>query len=144
MKGYGIKADDLVHLMMDKQNGDAEDENSESSGDERHPSQVAKMSASAALKPTSGASSENTKGALTRIILWFTDDLRLHDNYVVNWAMLFEEKKEILPVFCFDPRIYDEKQSQTKWTTRRTGRARAKFMLETVACLRNNLKAIGS
>jgi len=44
----------------------------------------------------------------TRIILWLRNDLRLHDNYVINWAMKYQtQNKEILPVFCFDPRIYN-------------------------------------
>jgi len=45
-----------------------------------------------------------------RIILWLRNDLRLHDNYALNWAIKFNKKnateKQILPVFCFDPRIY--------------------------------------
>jgi deoxyribodipyrimidine photo-lyase len=43
-----------------------------------------------------------------RVILWLRNDLRLHDNPVMNWAAKQKvEMKEVLPVYCFDPRFYD-------------------------------------
>lgn len=86
----------------------------------------------------------------TRIILWLRNDLRLHDNYALNWAVQYGQgtssaaKKEILPVFCFDPRIYQQERSQTKYGTRKTGIIRSRFQQESVQCLRDNLKSIGS
>ena len=73
------------------------------------------------------AGSSASKGK-TRIILWLRNDLRLHDNYIMNWAMQAKHAdKEIIPVYCFDPRYYDENKSQTKYGTRKTGIVRAKF-----------------
>ena len=66
--------------------------------------------------------------AATRIILWLRNDLRLHDNYVMNWAMEQQgQGKEVLPVYCFDPRYFSEKESQTVYGTRKTGIIRARF-----------------
>ena len=74
---------------------------------------------------------------MTRIILWFRNDLRLHDNYIINYAMnMKSSNKEIIPVYCFDPRIFN---STTKYNTRKTGIVRANFILQSVLNLRNNL-----
>ena len=58
-----------------------------------------------------------TEMSTSRIILWLRNDLRLHDNYVMKLAMqicqesdLYGEQ-EILPVFCFDGRIYNKGES---------------------------------
>lgn len=81
----------------------------------------------------------------TRIILWLQNDLRLHDNYVMNWAMQWKSKsKEIVPVYCFDPRYYDMEKSQTEYGTRKTGVVRARFQLQSIEALRSNLESIGS
>ena len=60
---------------------------------------------------------EITTPHLTRLIVWLRNDLRLHDNYVLNWAMqykladneeeMIETKKEILIVYCFDEGVYN-------------------------------------
>lgn len=57
--------------------------------------------------------SEGAKGvSQEKVILWLQNDLRLHDNYVMNWAMEnYGKDKEIVPVYCFDPRYYDKEQS---------------------------------
>ena len=83
---------------------------------------------------------------MSRIILWLRNDLRLHDNYALNWAMQYNKtsKKEILPVFCFDPRIYSKTSNQTKWQTQKTGLIRARFQLETIDSLRSSFQKIGS
>lgn len=85
-----------------------------------------------------------------RIILLFRNDLRLHDNYIIKWAMQYQDAAidkqgfEIVPVFCFDPRIYNQKSSKTTYGTRKTGVVRSRFQLETIECFRRDLKAIGS
>ena len=44
-----------------------------------------------------------------RIIVWLRNDLRTTDNYALDWAKNFQAKnKEILPVFCFDPRTFGD------------------------------------
>ena len=78
----------------------------------------------------------------TRIIVWLRQDLRLKDNYALNWAMNFKGKKEIIPVFCYDPRIFFP--GHTKYGTRKTGAVRAQFQNESVEDLRASLQQIGS
>ena len=74
---------------------------------------------------------------MTRIILWLRNDLRIHDNYVLDWALKHPSgKKQILPVYCFDPRFYTK---TTKYDTKKCGKIRTKFMIETVQNLRDNL-----
>jgi deoxyribodipyrimidine photolyase len=62
---------------------------------------------------------------LTRIIVWLRQDLRMKDNYALNWAMNYPGKKEVIPIFCYDPRIYFAGESGTKYGTRKTGAIRA-------------------
>lgn len=90
-----------------------------------------------------------------RIIVWFRNDLRVHDNYLLRAAsdtVLRSSLKnkgeserqvqtEVLPVFCFDPRFYNQ---VTPYNTRKCGFNRTRFMLESVANLRANLRKIGS
>jgi deoxyribodipyrimidine photo-lyase len=74
---------------------------------------------------------------MQNIIFWFRNDLRLHDNE----ALLHAQKAgNVIPVYVFD-------KTQFKTTSlgfKRTGVFRAKFILESVEDLRNNLKKIGS
>lgn len=51
--------------------------------------------------------------------------------------------KEVLPVFCFDPRIFQQ-NSITKYGTVKTGLTRSRFILESVENLRSNLRKINS
>jgi deoxyribodipyrimidine photo-lyase len=94
---------------------------------------------------------QKAKKETLRIIHWFKNDLRLHDNYALNWSIeqiKFKSdtynKTEIVPIYCFDPRIFCLQDSQTKYMTRKTGIARAKFQIESVECLRKNLRKMGS
>ena len=61
---------------------------------------------------------------ITRIIIWVRYDIRLKDNYAFEFALNFKGPKEILPVYCFDPRIYGATESQTKYNTRKQGNLR--------------------
>ena len=91
--------------------------------------------------------SRNYKIEKTRIILWFRNDIRLHDNYIINWAVRYGTRgapKEIIPLFCFDPRFYNEGRSKTDYNTRKVGLIRSKFQLECVKSFRNDLKVVGS
>jgi hypothetical protein len=40
----------------------------------------------------------------TPVILWFRSDLRLHDNEALVRAV--EASDAVIPVYCFDPRIF--------------------------------------
>jgi len=72
---------------------------------------------------------ELQKDGKHRVILWFRNDLRIHDNAVLNWAINQKQKvasKEFIPVFCFDPRFYDD--AVPKYCMdRKTGIIRTRF-----------------
>ncbi len=73
-------------------------------------------------------------------IIWFRNDLRLHDNLVLNQALELIEKKKIdkiLPVFVYDQELFSGKSRQAK--VDRCGSIRRNFIIECVDCLRNNL-----
>ncbi|MBD3750257.1 MAG: DASH family cryptochrome [Sphingobacteriales bacterium] len=71
------------------------------------------------------------------ILVWFRNDLRIHDNEVFLEAV--EKASLIVPVFCFDPRYYVE----TPFKTQKTGSFRAQFILESVADLKVSLQKMG-
>ena len=71
------------------------------------------------------------------ILVWFRKDLRIHDNEILTEAV--RKGGSIIPVYCFDPRQFE----LTSFNTRKTGLIRAKFLLESVADLRNSFRAAG-
>jgi deoxyribodipyrimidine photo-lyase len=71
------------------------------------------------------------------ILVWFRNDLRIHDNEILLEA--FRKADKILPVYCFDPYYFQTNASGNP----KTGSIRARFLLESVADLRKNLCAIG-
>lgn len=74
-----------------------------------------------------------------RAIVWFRQDLRLHDNEAVSTALRMAE--EVIPVFIFDPRVF---LGKTRFGFPKTGKFRTKFILESVEDLRSNLRKLGS
>lgn len=74
-----------------------------------------------------------------RAIVWFRQDLRLHDNEAISTAMRMAE--EVIPVYVFDERVF---KGKTRFGFPKTGAHRARFILESVADLRNNLRRLGS
>jgi deoxyribodipyrimidine photo-lyase len=40
-----------------------------------------------------------------RFIVWFRNDLRIHDNEVISKIANYAASKEVLPIYCFDPRV---------------------------------------
>lgn len=67
-------------------------------------------------------------------LVWFRNDLRVHDN-----TSLFEACKKggkVLAVYCLDPRHFAE----TKYGFKKTEKFRAQFLLETVFELYHSLK----
>ncbi|MGN8057988.1 DASH family cryptochrome [Pedobacter sp. 22163] len=72
-----------------------------------------------------------------KILVWFRNDLRLHDNEMLVEAIA--KSDSILPVYILDRRSFGE----TKYGTLKTGNIRAQFILESVLGLRNSLKQIG-
>jgi deoxyribodipyrimidine photo-lyase len=71
------------------------------------------------------------------ILVWFRNDLRIHDNEILLEAIRKSDK--VLPVYCFDPYYFRKNPSENS----KTGNLRARFLLESVADLRKNLRHIG-
>jgi len=57
-----------------------------------------------------------------RMVLWFRNNLRLRDNYIIKKAIDIEDPKEIIPIFFFDKRFFNQK---TKYGTYKIGAIRA-------------------
>lgn len=75
-----------------------------------------------------------------KVIVWFRQDLRLHDNEALHQAL--EHGHELLPVFVFDERIF---KGKTRWFGfPKTDKYRAKFILECVEDLRESFRQRGS
>lgn len=74
-----------------------------------------------------------------RAIVWFRQDLRLHDNEAIVTALRMAD--EIIPVYVFDERVF---KGQMRFGFPKTGKHRARFVLESVEDLRQNLRALGS
>ncbi len=75
---------------------------------------------------------------MAKIIVWFRNDLRLHDHEPLLRAS--QKTLDILPIYCFDPRQF----APTTLGFPKTDSFRAQFILESVANLRANLQKIGS
>lgn len=73
-------------------------------------------------------------------IVWFRLDLRLHDNEALTEAMTHCDK--IIPVYIFDERVFLGRTRQFGFP--KTGKYRAKFILESVEDLRRSLRKLGS
>ncbi len=72
------------------------------------------------------------------VLVWFRNDLRLHDNEVLTEALLKFDL--IIPVYCFDPRYF----SKNKFNQNNTGINRAIFLRESVAHLKEKLQFLQS
>lgn len=75
---------------------------------------------------------------MTTGILWFTTDLRLHDNEALTTAL--KNNKQIVPVYCLD----QEQFRQEQFGFRRMGARRLQFLQETLLDLDAQLRALGS
>jgi deoxyribodipyrimidine photo-lyase len=71
------------------------------------------------------------------ILVWFRNDLRIHDNEILLEAVRKADK--ILPVYCFDPYYFKKNPSGNP----KTGSLRARFLIESVNDLRKNLQNAG-
>jgi deoxyribodipyrimidine photo-lyase len=74
-----------------------------------------------------------------RAVVWFRQDLRLHDNEALTEAL--READEVIPVYVFDTRVFE---GETKFGFPKTGIHRAKFIIESVQDLRDSIRALGS
>ncbi|VEP15079.1 Cryptochrome DASH [Hyella patelloides LEGE 07179] len=73
-----------------------------------------------------------------KIIIWYRNDLRLHDHEPFYNAI--GEKAQVIPVYCFDLRQF----KTTSFGFPKTGKYRAQFLLESVRDLQNSLQQLDS
>lgn len=67
-----------------------------------------------------------------KALVWFRNDLRIHDNPILNGAMVSDK---VIAVYCFDPQYFENGAFGFK----KTERFRAKFLIESIQNLRKNL-----
>lgn len=70
-------------------------------------------------------------------LVWFRNDLRIKDNEVLAKASM--DSESLLGVYCFDPRHF----KIDRFGFKKTERFRARFLLETIEDLKENLKNQG-
>lgn len=73
-----------------------------------------------------------------RVMIWFRNDLRLHDHAPLHAALAIAS--QLIPIYCFDPRQF----GVTSFGFPKTGSFRAEFLCESVLALRTALRARGS
>ena len=73
-----------------------------------------------------------------RVLIWFRNDLRIHDHEPLYQAA--KRGAHVVPLYCFDPRHF----AQTSFGFPKTGAFRAQFLLEAIADLRQSLRGLGS
>jgi len=71
-------------------------------------------------------------------ILWFRNDLRLHDNEALLKAL--QNNTELIPLYCIDERLF----KKTSLGFRKTEKYRANFLLQSLKNLKKNLQKLGS
>ncbi|MGI0482708.1 DASH family cryptochrome [Geminocystis sp. CENA526] len=76
---------------------------------------------------------------MTRVLVWFRNDLRIHDQAILIQA-LTHNPDIIIPVYCFDDRNFQT----TSFGFPKTGKFRAKFLIEAVTDLKESLQKIDS
>ncbi len=76
--------------------------------------------------------------AAKRILLWYRNDLRLHDHLPLTQALA--DSDSVVPVYCFDDRHF----GQTRFGFAKTGAFRSQFLIESVADLQQSWQAQGS
>lgn len=69
-------------------------------------------------------------------LVWFTNNLRVNDNACLAEAQ--KNNNQIIGVYCLDPRFFKE----TIYGFKKTEKFRAKFLLESIRELKNNLKQL--
>ncbi len=74
-----------------------------------------------------------------RVLVWFRQDLRLHDNEALTDAL--KSGIEVIPIYVFDERVF---KGKTQFDFPKTAKFRAKFILESVEDLRASLRSLGS
>ena len=73
-----------------------------------------------------------------KILLWFRNDLRVHDHEALFKAS--QKTAQVFPLYVLDPRIFLEMPMGFP----KTGNLRTQFLVESLENLRKNLQSIGS
>jgi deoxyribodipyrimidine photo-lyase len=73
----------------------------------------------------------------TTAVVWFRNDLRLHDNEAL--ARAARDAEFVVPVYCFDPRHF----ATTSYGFPKTGSFRAQFIRESVEDIQHSLQKLG-
>ncbi|MEZ4898924.1 MAG: DASH family cryptochrome [Saprospiraceae bacterium] len=76
---------------------------------------------------------------MRRALVWFRQDLRIHDNEAFIDAM--ESADEVFGVYVFDSRTF---RGKTSFGFPKTGAHRARFIIEAVADLKRQFQVLGS
>ena len=76
--------------------------------------------------------------ATKRILIWYRNDLRLHDHEPLTYAL--KQGAIVIPLYCFDDRQF----GQTSFGFPKTGAFRSQFLLESVADLQKSWQSRGS
>ncbi|CAE8632425.1 unnamed protein product [Polarella glacialis] len=76
------------------------------------------------------------------VCAWLRNDLRLYDSPVLHRAVQLSKERGLptLPVYVLDPRHFQ----RTKHGSLKTGAVRALFLLQSVRCLKRQLRKLGS
>ncbi|MBG6185937.1 DASH family cryptochrome [Flavobacterium sp. CAN_S2] len=69
-------------------------------------------------------------------LVWFRNDLRVHDNESLTNAI--DENETVIAVYFFDPRHFED----TNFGFKKTEKFRAKFLIESVIILKENLEKL--
>jgi deoxyribodipyrimidine photo-lyase len=69
-------------------------------------------------------------------LIWFRNDLRVHDNIALEQAM--KNGNNVMAVYCFDPRHFE----MTEYGFKKTEKYRAKFLIETITDLKQSLSKL--
>ncbi|WP_062515076.1 DASH family cryptochrome [Halobacillus sp. KGW1] len=70
-------------------------------------------------------------------LVWFRNDLRVHDHHPLHQAV--QSGKPVIGMYVFDPAAYEQGEDGI----RKTDRHRARFLIESIHDLRKNLGALG-
>lgn len=76
---------------------------------------------------------------VSRAIVWFRNDLRLHDHPALDAAL--QAAEQVIPVYCIDPRHFLQTRD---FGFDKTGAFRARFLRESLEALRTRLQKCGS
>ncbi|OBX22872.1 deoxyribodipyrimidine photo-lyase [Gelidibacter algens] len=73
---------------------------------------------------------------INNALIWFRNDLRVHDNAVLQEAM--NSGKNAIALYCFDPRHFET----TLYGFKKTEKFRVKFLIESIVDLKHNLSKL--